>query len=28
MCTSKASPSLLFKIQEIKIKTNYLTRNA
>jgi len=28
MCTSVASPSLLFKIQEIKIKTNYLTRNA
>jgi hypothetical protein len=28
MCTSEASPSLLFKIQEIKIKTNYLTRNA
>jgi len=28
MCKSEANPSLLFKIQEIKIKTNYLTRNA
>ncbi len=28
MCTSKTSPSLLFEIQEIKIKTNYLIRNA
>jgi hypothetical protein len=28
MCTSKTSPSLLFEIQEIKMKTNYLIKNA
>jgi hypothetical protein len=28
MCTSEASPALLFKIQEIKIKTNNLIGNA